>query len=349
MLCTSPSSPCTSSQTDDVEFILLGTGTSSTIPHVDCLTAPPGAKRCRTCLSTLHPDGKKNIRSRAQNGELVTIVIDAAVEWFPKYGLRKIDAVLITHAQCGRYRSHRRPEAMNGLDDLRGWTLHGAIQPHVDLYVSLETFQEVPEFNWHIIEDRKPFTIGDTGIVVDPFKVHHGRVFSVAPPVDFTPSPNSVSPASTNPPTPGQPGTPVRAGALTPSSEPVKEIFPYFCFGFTIQHAVTYISDVSHIPEDVWEHIRASLAQAVDIARRMGARKTYLTGFSHEVAHEEYRTILEAVGGRTPPQAERTEMVRRGLETLEEGSPVWVRPAFDGLRVFVSPNGKDVWDSEYHD
>ncbi|KAI0639096.1 beta-lactamase-like protein [Trametes polyzona] len=387
------------SSSDDVEFILLGTGTSSTIPHVDCLTAPPGAKRCRTCLSTLHPDGKKNIRRntsavarvRAQNGELVTIVIDvgksfqqAAVEWFPKYGLRKIDAVLITHAHA---------DAMNGLDDLRGWTLHGAIQPHVDLYVSLETFQEVgrafpyliskefasgggdvPEFNWHIIEDRKPFTIGDTGIVVDPFKVHHGRVFSVAPPVDFTPSPNSVSPASTNPPTPGQPGTPVRAGALTPSSEPVKEIFPYFCFGFTIQHAVTYISDVSHIPEDVWEHIRASyapagrmpvlvldclrlephtshlsLAQAVDIARRMGARKTYLTGFSHEVAHEEYRTILEAVGGRTPPQAERTEMVRRGLETLEEGSPVWVRPAFDGLRVFVSPNGKDVWDSEYHD
>ena len=36
-----------------------------------------------------------------------TIVIDAgktfqaaAVEWFPKYGLRKIDAVLITHAHA---------------------------------------------------------------------------------------------------------------------------------------------------------------------------------------------------------------------------------------------------------
>ncbi|KAI0651548.1 beta-lactamase-like protein [Trametes meyenii] len=384
---------------DDVEFILLGTGTSSTVPHVDCLTAPPGAKKCRTCWSTLHPDGKKNIRRntsavarvRGRNGELVTIVIDvgksfqqAAVEWFPKYGLRKIDAVLITHAHA---------DAMNGLDDLRGWTLHGAIQPHVDLYVSLETYQEVgrafpyliskefasgggdvPEFNWHIIEDRKPFTIGDTGIVVDPFKVHHGRIFS-APPVDFTPSPNSVSPASTQPSTPGQPGTPVRHGASTPSSEPTSQIFPYFCFGFTIQHAVTYISDASHIPEDVWEHIRAtyaeayataappvlvldclrlephtshlSLAQAVEVARRMQARKTYLTGFSHEVSHEEYRTMLERVGGRTPPQSELTEVVRRGLETLEDGPPIWVRPAFDGLRVFISPDGKQVRDTEY--
>lgn len=52
------------SLTDDVEVILLGTGTSSTVPHVDCLTAPPGAKKCKTCWSTLYPEGKKNIRVR---------------------------------------------------------------------------------------------------------------------------------------------------------------------------------------------------------------------------------------------------------------------------------------------
>ncbi len=47
---------------DPFELIFLGTGTSSSLPHVDCLTAPPDAKRCRTCLSTLYPEGKKNIR-----------------------------------------------------------------------------------------------------------------------------------------------------------------------------------------------------------------------------------------------------------------------------------------------
>ena len=42
-----------------------------------------------------------------QRSSLRTIVIDvgknfqaAAVEWFPKYGLRRIDAVLITHAHA---------------------------------------------------------------------------------------------------------------------------------------------------------------------------------------------------------------------------------------------------------
>ncbi|KAH9891002.1 beta-lactamase-like protein [Cubamyces lactineus] len=344
-----------------VEVILLGTGTSSTIPHVDCLTAPPGAKKCRTCWSTLHPEGKKNIRRNTsavlrvpkQDGDLATIVIDvgksfqqAAVEWFPKYGLRKIDAVLITHAHA---------DAMNGLDDLRGWTLHGAIQPYIDVYVSMDTYDEVkrafpyliskefasgggdvPEFNWHIIDDRAPFQLHDTGIWIHPFN----GAFS-APPCEEL--------------------------ELLTKPEPT----PYFCFGFTVQNALTYISDTSHIPDEAWDYIRAShsggrppvlvldclrlephkshlsLAQAVDVARRMGAPRTYLTGFSHEVSHEEYRTMLERVGGRVPPAKEMTEMVRQGLATLDDGEPIWVRPAFDGLRVFVSANGKEVWDTEY--
>jgi hypothetical protein len=41
----------------------LGTGTSSSIPHVDCLTYDPAIHRpCKTCLSTLEPGGKKNVR-----------------------------------------------------------------------------------------------------------------------------------------------------------------------------------------------------------------------------------------------------------------------------------------------
>jgi hypothetical protein len=64
-----------------------------------------------------------------------TIVVDAgknfqaaALEWFPKYGLRRIDALLITHAHADGVFSifcpiekplNLRP-AMNGLDDLRG-------------------------------------------------------------------------------------------------------------------------------------------------------------------------------------------------------------------------------------
>jgi hypothetical protein len=114
-----------------IEFIFLGTGTSGSLPNVSCLTAPESATPCKTCLSTLKPEGKKNIRRNTstvmriegKDGEMKfvfptitpqcglkkgrTIVIDvgknfqaAAVEWFPKYGLRRIDAVLITHAHA---------------------------------------------------------------------------------------------------------------------------------------------------------------------------------------------------------------------------------------------------------
>ena len=59
--------------------------------------------------------------------------LPAATEWFPKYGLRRIDAVLITHAHADgmfyallvRISPAYPPRnvcllAMNGLDDLRG-------------------------------------------------------------------------------------------------------------------------------------------------------------------------------------------------------------------------------------
>ncbi|KZT06309.1 uncharacterized protein LAESUDRAFT_726141 [Laetiporus sulphureus 93-53] len=367
-----------------VEFIFLGTGTSSTIPHVDCLTAPPDAIPCRTCLSTLTPEGQKNrrrntsaaVRLRGRDSQSVTIIIDvgksfqsAAVEWFPKFGLRRIDAVLITHAHA---------DAMNGLDDLRGWTLHGAIQPHIDIYVSMATFKEVqrafpylvskefasgggdvPEFKWHIIEDRVPFEIGDTGIRILPFAVHHGRMFSSAPPLDMSISPYSISPASTNPSTPNVPGTPIHSGCLP--TEPTKRVLPYLCFGFVIQDAVTYVSDVSHIPEDVWTLLQGqpkippvfvldclriqphtshlSITESVEIARRMNAKRTYLLGFGHEMPYSDWLAITEAAGGKELEGEELALIQEHRLESVREGEPIWVRPAFDGLRVFVSIDG----------
>lgn len=380
-------------QHSPVELIFLGTGTSSTIPHVDCLTAPPSSKPCRTCLSTLTPEGKKNIRRntsavvklRGRNSEDVTIVIDvgksfqpAAVEWFPKHGLRRIDAVLITHAHA---------DAMNGLDDLRGWTLHGAIQPYIDVYVSMSTFKEVqrafpylvskqyasgggdvPEFKWHIIEDRVPFEIGDTGVQITPFAVHHGRIFTPAPPVgDISISPFSLSPASTNASTPDVPGSPVHAATI-PTESAIKHVRPYLCFGFVIQDAITYLSDVSHIPEDVWAMFESkpvvppvfvldclrvpthpshlSVTEAMSVARRMKADKTYLLGFSHELSHDDYVAIGEAAGGTGLSKRGQELISQHGLQSVHEGQPIWIRPAFDGLRVSVTQDGQ-VRDAEY--
>ncbi|KAG5653492.1 hypothetical protein H0H81_012701 [Sphagnurus paluster] len=372
-----------------VELVFLGTGTSSSLPHIECLTASPEEKQCKTCLSTLTPEGKKNIRRNtsaafrmtAKDGGKVTIVIDAgknfqasALEWFPKYGLRRIDALLITHPHA---------DAMNGLDDLRGWTLGNAIQSHIDVYVSQETFVEVqrsfpylvakefasgggdvPEFKWHIINDSVPFEIQDTGIQVTPFSVHHGRIFSVAPPPAYIPSPSVTTPSTPTKTTVALPSKLLFAeNAIKKAEEEV--VHPYFCYGFKIGHEVVYMSDVSSIPDDKWAIIESprpndtrlpvlvvdclrlrphtshfGLEGAVETARRIRASRTYLVGFGHEVSHDEYVRLGEAVGGKSFDAATLTEMEKRGLEMIRKGENVWVRPAHDGLRVFVETNGQ---------
>jgi hypothetical protein len=42
-------------------------------------------------------------------------------------------------------------------------------QCSIDIFPSLLTLQQVPEFKWHIINDQEPFEIGDTGIQILPF------------------------------------------------------------------------------------------------------------------------------------------------------------------------------------
>ncbi|KAL0577592.1 hypothetical protein V5O48_004390 [Marasmius crinis-equi] len=291
---------------DPVELIFLGTGTSSSLPSIGCLTLPRDGsdeQGCRACLSTLKPEGKKNIRRNTsaavrmkdKKGQPITIVIDAgktfqaaALEWFPTHGLRRIDALLLTHAHA---------DAMNGLDDLRGtdapskggrrltnasdpgWTLGSTIQDHVDVYLSQATFQEVkrsfpylvskeyasgggdvPDFIWHIIDDGVPFEINDTGIFVTPFAVHHGRIFSTLPCPAYAPTPtNDVGHESS------APVDMMRRMNINGNSSPQflepnpqKAIQPYYCFGYKIEDHLVYISDVSYIPESAWSVIRGT-------------------------------------------------------------------------------------------
>lgn len=89
------------------------------------------------------------------------------------------------------------------------------------------------------------------------------------------------------------------------------------------------------------------IAEAITVARRMGAARTYLTGFGHEVSHDEYVSITETVGGKTPDEAQLTPTERAALALVPPGDAIWVRPAYDGLRVFVSGD-KEVQDETYN-
>jgi hypothetical protein len=141
------------------------------------------------------------------------------------------------------------------------------------------------------------------------------------------------------------------------------KIHPYFSLGFKIQDSLVYISDVSHIPEETWEILENNRKQRISVcvldclrlmkhtshfgvnesvaaARRFGAKLTCCTGFSHDVSHEEYDMILGAAGnGQGGIPAALSDNERRGISLIDPGPPVWMRPAFDGLRVWISREG----------
>lgn len=173
------------------EIIFMGTGTSEGIPRVSCLTDP--VKNCLVCKKAVEP-GSKNRRLNTSimvhyNGSsgMRNVLIDAgkffyhsALRWFPTYGIRTIDAVIITHSHA---------DAIGGLDDLRDWTNN--VQPSIPIYVARRDFEvmkkthyylvdtsvvlegaAVSELQFHIIHE-KPFTVHD--LKITPLPVWHGR------------------------------------------------------------------------------------------------------------------------------------------------------------------------------
>jgi len=160
-----------------------------------------------------------------------------------------------------------------------------------------------------------------------------------------------------------------------PSVNGAKKIHPYLCLGFKIQNEVIYLSDVSHIPEDTWDFLERSsdspepsrrlpilvldclrllphtshlgVKESIAMARRFNAQRTYLTGFGHEVSQEEYVAMCEAVGGKTEHLLTPSSNIQEGLELIEEGEAIWVRPAYDGLRVFIPSDGDSIHDEGY--
>ncbi|KAG9075052.1 hypothetical protein FS749_013322, partial [Ceratobasidium sp. UAMH 11750] len=254
----------------------------------------------------------------------------AALELFPRHDLRRIDAVLLTHGHA---------DAINGLDELRTWTLgKNRIQDYINVYLSTATMEEfatgsgnVAEFKWHIIEENKPFQIEGMDIDITPVAVHHGRQ-----------APHKLS-DNTN--------VGERGGILPPE--------PYICFGFMFADTLVYMSDVSHIPETAWEVIKArsnsfkvfvvdclklehhishfGIKEVVEAAKRVNAQRTYVVGFGHEIPHDGWETITRKIGGEN--EGDVRPLVREALERLSDlgvgAENIWIRPAYDGQVLFL--------------
>ncbi|KAG4305426.1 hypothetical protein PORY_000982 [Pneumocystis oryctolagi] len=233
------------------------TSTSSSVPSIHCLTQNPPT--CSVCIDATYAQSKNRrrntgavVRIKDYSGNNKTLVIDcgktfheATLEYFPRYSLRRIDAF-----------------AVNGLDDLRGWTLKGLIQDYIDIYLTSETMNaistmfpycvysekatgggDVPSFQFHIISPIHPFTIESCGnITIYPLRVQHG-VFH--------------------------------------DDQGMK--LPFYIVGYRIDN-LSYISDANAIPDETVNIIKGTEFLVLRTASFISF--FYFTGFDHSIPHD---------------------------------------------------------------
>ncbi|UZJ56234.1 hypothetical protein CBS101457_005554 [Exobasidium rhododendri] len=280
--------------------IFTGTGTSSQVPAVGCVLRDPNSTSapCITCVDAMRP-GSKNRRgctsaaivgrsSKLADAEESLILIDcgptfnsSALRYFPSQGLRKIDAILLTHAHA---------DAILGLDSLRGWTMGGTIQDRVDIYCTSECYETVKgmfpyladtskstggggvgEVKFHTFDAQKSFQVplfsGDS-VEVKPLPLHHGNVRGK----------------------------------------------PFQCLGFRID-TFSYVSDCHHIPPSTaqlmtgsevivldalkpWRHpSHFSLPQALSFTLSMPSpapKLSLLTDLTHDLEHHSTERNIQA-------------------------------------------------------
>jgi len=181
-----------------VEVIFLGTGTSEGIPRISCLCNKNST--CKTCPDAYYTPQSKNKRRNTNllvrysgfpDGRIRNIVVDcgkffwqSAMDWFVKYNISQIDAILLTH-------THN--DACFGLDDLRDWTQNVPGHPNIPIYLTKSDLEYlrgpfqylmdtrtatggggVASLHFKIINEYKPLEI--EGITIIPLPVHHGDV-----------------------------------------------------------------------------------------------------------------------------------------------------------------------------
>jgi phosphoribosyl 1,2-cyclic phosphate phosphodiesterase len=258
-----------------MRLTFLGTGTSFGVPQIGC--------DCAVCRST-DPRDKRTRSGAVLEGNGATILIDTPPELrlqLISAGFSRIDAVVYTHEHA---------DHVNGIDDLRIFSVRQ--RKPLPLYGPEETLQRLrASFNYIFDDAVRPYE-GTSKPCLTLNQTEPGRVIRIAG-IDVLP-------------------LAFQHGHIR-------------VFGYRFAN-LAYITDIKAIPPAERERLQGldvlvlnalwwrphpthlSISEAIDTARELGARRTYLTHLTHETGHSDLETKL----------------------------PPGVFPAYDGLTVEVA-------------
>jgi phosphoribosyl 1,2-cyclic phosphate phosphodiesterase len=258
-----------------MRLTFLGTGTSFGVPQIGC--------DCAVCRST-DPRDKRTRSGAVLEASGSTILIDTPPELRLQLisgGFSRIDAVMYTHEHA---------DHINGIDDLRIFSVRR--REPLPIYGPGETLERLrASFNYIFDDAVRPYE-GTSKPSLRLNETEPGRAMTVAG-LDVLP-------------------LAFQHGHLR-------------VFGYRFGN-LAYITDVKSIPPAEREALRGldvlvlnalwwrphpthlSIAEAVETARALGARRTYLTHLTHETGHAD----------------------------LEAQLPAGIFPAYDGLSVEVA-------------
>lgn len=257
-----------------MQFLFLGTGTSSGVPAIACdcrvcTSADPRDRRLRTSGAVLWTDPQ---------GQERVALLDAGPdlrEQSLRHGLKRCDGIFFTHNHV---------DHIFGLDEVRRF--NAVMQRPIDIYAEEHTLNALRRVYQHIFDRDK--NVNDSFVATliahrlepdRPVELHGMR---------FTP----VRLLHGGLPIVGfrvEPGRELAARTAAEGSP-----FP-----------LAYCTDVSGIPPESWKHLRGlktlvldalrhrrhpthfTVGQAVSVAHEASPERAYFVHMSHDLAHEE--------------------------------------------------------------
>lgn len=266
------------------KIVFLGTGTSSGVPLVSCLLK----NDCETCNDTK----KKNSKNKRGNTSLVikykkkNILIDvgkffyqSAIEWFPCHNITSIDSILITHDHF---------DAIGGMDDLRDFT--NQIEHQIPIYLRKSDLKTVNEIYPYLVDPQK----SSAGFQKHQILMFKGGGIAKLKFIELKDS-----------------ETPIELFGLKITPLEVFHGKKYTCLGFMFGKVV-YLSDVSLIPEKIFQQIKEcdilildclndkkshpshfTYQESLEMILKINPKESYFIGMTHEMNHENYTENLK--------------------------------------------------------